>query len=327
MAPIEASFVRLGARIVSDFLRDAASLLHPEGLVRAFGTGQMLTREQIEDLKTLIRQHYVCHVFPDYRRAFWKIPEEQVWRWRNAGVVGPTGAWALTEPIDDAVLAARLAEVLDTGTSYRKMLQIARERPASRVEELARQIARDRTWVALDALAWRHADTLGRMVITARQREIGGLVSDYLGGTLKHHDRTVQGNRGLATALRDRMKSKDIERDWLRVAVSETNWATNYATLVHLQEEEADLVYFLVQPTACDDCKRIYLHPDGTPKVFRLGDLLEEVAFNGGTNVGRARKDWKATALLHPWCRCRPVRYVRGLPYVPTGDLRKETGI
>jgi hypothetical protein len=322
MLPIEGAFVALGARIIRDFLADARRIIDPDGLIKALGDGG-LARQQIEDLKLLIRQHYTCHLAPDFRNAFWRIPDAAISRWRAAGVVGPTGAWALTGPIDDAVLAARLAEILDTGASYATMKRLALERPRSRVEDLARDLARERTLFAIDALAWRHADAVARLAIEDRQRAVNRQVAAFVGGTLVAHGRPVTSTGTLASVLRERLRAGDVERDWRRVAVTETRWAVNYASLVHYLEQGAERVYWSVHPDACADCKRIYLHPDGTPRVFGLHAILEEVARHGGTNVGRPAKDWVATLTLHPWCRCRVHMFIEKLPFVQSVFTRR----
>jgi hypothetical protein len=314
MAPIEATFVGLGANIVRDFVRDAEALIGGDGLVKALPAPAGLDAWQIADLKALIRQHYTCHLVPDFRNAFWRIPESDVWRWRAAGVLGPTGAWALTGPISDVATAARLAAILDTGASYETMMRLAAERPASAVANLARQFALDRLFVTLDGLAWRHADLVARMAIEQRQRAVSQMIADYLGGTLVVHDRQVRGTGMLASALRGRMMGQDIARDWQRVAVTETRLAYKYGSLAHYVEQMVRRVYFRVHPDACADCKRLLLRPDGTPIVFDLADLLAEVAEGGGTNVGRPRALWRPTLVIHPWCRCSPVPFDERTP-------------
>jgi hypothetical protein len=315
MAPIEEAFVDRGARIVRDFLADARHILDPDGLVKALGDGG-LSRQQIADLKLLIRQHYTCHLSPDFRNAFWRIPNEAIFRWRAAGVVGPTGAWALTEPIDDAVLAARLAEILDTGASYARMKRLALERPRSRVEDLARDLAHERTLFAIDALAWRHADAIARLAIEDRQRAVNQMVAAFVGGTLVAHGRPVTATGTLAQTMRERLRGGEAERDWRRVAVTETRFAVNYASLAHYLEQGFARVYYRVHPDACASCKRLLLR-DGVPIVFALDDLLAEVAAHGGTNIGRREADWRPTLVIHPWCRCQPMPFVERLPFAP----------
>lgn len=316
MQPIEAKLARLGARILRDALADIARLLDPDGFYKALGANPGLTAAQIADLKLLLRQHYTCHLAPDYRNAFWRIPEETIFRWRMAGVVGPTGAWALRDPIDDAALAARLAAILDTGTSYETMRRLAAERPLGRAQEIAREFARERLWVTIDGLAWRHADIAARLAIEARQRAVNESIAAYHAGTFLRDSFPVRGNKALASALRARMKGADIERDWLRVAVTETSLTYGYGALVDYQERGVRRVYYRVHPDACADCKRLYLLPNGDPRIFTIEELLDEVARHGGTNIGRPRDEWLPTIVLHPFDRCRIV------PLEENQDLR-----
>lgn len=330
MAPIERAFADVGDAIRRDVAKDLTRLLG-EPLEKAFGERGGVTGEQIEYLKLLVRQHYLAHLAPDARAAFWAVPQKIRDRWVEMGILGPSGTHSPYPAIDDAVVAARVAELLAHGTSYARMVQMATERPLSRIEELAREIARDHAGYAIWRLADRHGDLALGLGDVARQGEFGALLADYMTGRLHWDDRPVRGNQALASALRKKftVRGGDIERDWLRVAVSETRFAFNYATFVHYLEEDYREVYYVVQPDACAYCKRLLLNEDGTPKIFQLDDIVEDLAANGGLNVGRSAAKigheggWKPTALIHPWCRCRPVPHIRGLPTMPVGDLRE----
>ena len=55
-----------------------------------------------------------------------------------------------------------------------------------------------------------------------------------------------------------------------------------------------------VQNTACPSCRKLYLNPDGSPKVVPLKELVAN-----GSNVGRKQADWKMVIPpAHPWCYC-----------------------
>jgi hypothetical protein len=48
------------------------------------------------------------------------------------------------------------------------------------------------------------------------------------------------------------------------------------------------------------ECRRLHCHEDWTPKVYKLSELVAN-----GTNVGRAKSQWKAViGGTHPNCRC-----------------------
>jgi hypothetical protein len=95
--------------------------------------------------------------------------------------------------------------------------------------------------------------------------------------------------------------------DMRRVAITETTRARNKGSLNVLKGEDPRgddaLVYFMVAKDACKDCKRLYLYPDGTPRLFRIKDI-ENVS-----NKGVPRAQWRAGLLIHPNDRCYPVPY------------------
>lgn len=330
-APVEARLARSGGAIARDVAADLARLVGvPDP---GYATpGARVTPEQIGYLKDLVRQHYLSHLAPDARAAFWNVPEATKARWRALGILGPSGQHLPLAAIDDMVVAARVAELLEHNTSYARMVQLAQDRPFSRVEELAMEVARTHAGYAIARLADRHGDAAQDLGFRATQAEFGGLLADYLAGRLKRGDATIATPGGLASALRQKftVEGGDIERDWLRVAVSETRFAFNYGTFVHYLEQGYARVYYVVQPDACPHCKKLLLLPDGvTPRIFALDDIVADLAANGGLNVGRSAAKigqpggWLPTALIHPWCRCRPQPYLPGLPPIPTGDLRR----
>lgn len=321
--PIEASFL-LGLDAMRQRLGDDMGRLVGAQLAKAQGAVP-LTATQIEELKLLVRQHYLAHIMPMARAAFWDVPEATKQRWREWGILGPAfdGEAHAAAAIDEMVVAARVAEILEHGTTFRRMRQMAMEQPETRAMQLARQIARQHAGYAIERIADRHGDLLRTTMFDAAQRDLlGRLVADFLGG------RMGVGTANLTSALREQLGSPDFDRDWQRVAVSETRWAYNYGSLVHYLEQGWGKVYYHVQPDACDYCKRLLLNRDGTPRVFDLDDIIETIAEDGGTNSGRSASKigkaggWRPTALIHPWCRCRPLPYLAGFPTAPRGDRR-----
>lgn len=60
-----------------------------------------------------------------------------------------------------------------------------------------------------------------------------------------------------------------------------------------------EYVYKVPRVTACKYCLDLHLGPDGTPKLFKLGDVLKN------SNVGRRTYDWDFTiGPVHPHCYC-----------------------
>lgn len=68
----------------------------------------------------------------------------------------------------------------------------------------------------------------------------------------------------------------------------------------------------------CEHCKRLYLGPDGMPRIFKLS-VLEK---HGHTNFGRKVGDWQAvTGSTHPWCQCQLVHIPPGWGFNEEGQL------
>lgn len=52
---------------------------------------------------------------------------------------------------------------------------------------------------------------------------------------------------------------------------------------------------------ACQRCKAAYENPDGSPKIFTIGELRAN-----GTNAGKSPGEWEAVVgCMHPYCQCR----------------------
>lgn len=109
----------------------------------------------------------------------------------------------------------------------------------------------------------------------------------------------------LARRLHKTFDAYDI--DMRRVAITETTRSRNKGTLNAIiqtsPERDKALIYFIVAEDACKHCKRLYLYPDGTPKLFEIRDIINE------TNKNRKVPQWRAAILIHPNCRCYPVAY------------------
>ncbi len=133
--------------------------------------------------------------------------------------------------------------------------------------------------------------------------------------------------RILAEGLRTERQTGEIVRDLGRALSEgfERNLDRIVRTELHnaMENGQADFidktkgrdasVYKLPAAMACVDCKRLFLHSDGSPRIFKLSDL------RASSNWWKKRKDWKATLeAVHPHCRCLLASLPQG--YVPLSD-------
>lgn len=81
-------------------------------------------------------------------------------------------------------------------------------------------------------------------------------------------------------------------------------------------------VYKVPRPTACKHCFRLHLNPEGSPRIYKLSEVL------GNANEGMPAYAWMFTiGPVHPYCYCL-LRTVEGQPPAGKNDalafLRKQ---
>lgn len=306
--------------------------------------GLGLTAAQIDELRRLIEAHF--HVPVGEHPVEWTIPQAQWERWRAAGIT--IEGFQIPE-IQDAWTAGRLYQVIEEGATFEEMKRLAARPVMSRAAQLAFRWAEHSAARAITGAGVRLGALAAARSMTAHRRLVRGLIERYLRGELPRtapargpaHDLTPQERRGLetgqlveswrqlATELRRQFGASDADRDWARVAATETRLAHNIGRVQSMAEQRVQHVIYRVWPDACRGCRTLYLDPDGTPRIFRVGYLLDQLAETGGSNIGRKLsklgdpdEGWVVTGgVVHPWCRCRPVPYMGKVPWERAGAV------
>lgn len=124
--------------------------------------------------------------------------------------------------------------------------------------------------------------------------------------------------------LRD--SSKDANRDWQRVAITEMSNAIGIGSVDRIvtDNRSADLndvyVYRIVvnDSLTCKYCRRFYGEPGSVPKVYRLSTLL-----SNGSNYGLKTDAWKpVSGATHPNERCSQIIELKpGFAVRPGGTM------
>lgn len=300
-APIEARFVATGKAAREDASCDL------ESLVREWEYGARI-QAQRDELRLLIRQHYLSRLTAEQMQAFWAIPQGVAARWREMGVLGPV---TLAEPLQNITAemaeASRLAGILNHGHTYGQMRRMAQQTNELDADKLALHIANETMATAIERMSSRHGDSLADMASMEQRR--------YLLSILGHVGIDGRGRNirlRLARDLAGLLKADDVGREWERAAVTTTRYAYNLGVLSRLRMMNVTWIVYNVHPDACPSCKRLLLYPDGTPRTFPLLRMWQQIAEDGGLNIGRKASrighddGWRACVVLHPYCRCVP---------------------
>jgi F0F1-type ATP synthase delta subunit len=293
-------------------------------------TPLILTQEQLDELKELIEAHFRSAIGLGFTAN-----ETTQKQWQKIGIKTPD--IHLEEWIKHAYVAGRLADLLNDNSTFEEMMKLAKKLPLSRMDKLIIQMAQQNAAQFIKGYAEKAGNLATQVALDQQKKAINFIVQQYFAGNLKREPvgdngftaselkeaHRVISWRQLASELRNRFKQTDLVRDWERVAFTETRYATNLGRLMNAQIEgggnpEEIYVYYHVLPTACASCKELYLNRDGTPKRFKLSEILANVLETGGMNVGRkasaiGQKDgWIPNASTHPNCHCYPVRVKEG---------------
>ena len=166
-------------------------------------------------------------------------------------------------------------------------------------------------------LGTRYSGEVGERVIKLSDE----LAAEFREGIETAAGRAIASRAGVGRlTTRLRQMSEDWARDWGRIASTESQFAHEHGKLVATMERHGREVMMakVPEPSACDDCKRLYLGPDGLPIVMPASWWEG----NGVSNVGLKRADWRPVlGAVHPWCRCRLVRVPAGMTFDEGWDL------
>lgn len=159
-----------------------------------------------------------------------------------------------------------------------------------------------------------------RVALASADREWRGLIS--AGSFNDANARTIARNEALnelILSLRGHNESFRGDVDRLLQTEMHSYFQQGQMTSVPGDEE----VYKIPRASACPHCMRLHLNTDGSPKIYRLSDVL------GNSNWGQPAHAWKFTiGPVHPYCYCILYRVSDASPPGPSsrlGEARRGT--
>ena len=273
----------------------------------------ILTKEQVEKLAKIIRQHATWITWRIFGTRY--VSESDIAELKAKGIL----------PMDVQVDAIKYAFVLGKlepllkeaewkGLNWNDLVSAA-EATHTAVENLQIQASELSAHAVLRGLEDEIRDGLYESLATATQRTIDeSYVKEIVKDEVKVGVEMSRNFRSVARELAE--KTTEYKRNWHRVAVTEMHTAHQNGVVaaiinkvdVYAYADGADSQVSVVpDSSACVDCRRLYLDEAGNPKIFKMSELLG----NSGSNYIRP---WRANARpvvppLHSNCYCR-IRYI-----------------
>lgn len=299
---------------------------------------QPLSKEDISELLQVIRDRFqlvAAQIQGDYQP-----PQDLLSRWQAEGWIAPDVTpqdFALavgTEGriIHNAFTFGRAWQAVEQGGSFAEIMKLAATMPLLTPDVHAIAIAEQQTANYITALGDDTAKLAGEIIAERNRTIIRNMAIDFheqrlqakvldrqakIDAGIAIPERQVNTWQGFSSELYHAMDDKS--RDWDRVAFFEITDAQKQGQAMQILEQHGpkQLVYKMPLPTACAQCKHLYLEEDGTPRIFDLAELV-----GNGMNIGRkahpvrsgevvpgGREDGQETlkavaGLIHPWCAC-----------------------
>jgi hypothetical protein len=338
MVPLFQLFRDEYRKAVLDIRRGISRITATQAMEKATAPSKPLTKDQVRRIQQAIRDRFEL-IAAQMQDDFEPAPEILL-RWQQEGLISrdilPADFAATVAPeqrlIRNAFVFGRLHQALEVGRSYEEVLQLALGMPLKAPDLHAIAIAEQQTANYITALGDDLAKDAGGIFARFNRQMVQQMAIDYHGQRLTARVLDEQAKRDLGMPIPKKIvdtwqgfKSElhhamdDKSRDWDRVAFYELHDVKSQGQAMQIMEElgPKKMVYKMPLPTACPQCKHLYLDEDGTPRLFPVDQMA-----TWGNNVGRKPHPVKGgkvvpggrgdgaetlkpvTGQIHPWCSC-----------------------
>ncbi|MCU0912947.1 MAG: hypothetical protein MUC88_00115 [Planctomycetes bacterium] len=279
----------------------------------------LLTPQQLEELRQIVRD---ASTAVSVATTGLRVGPDELKRLVDLGYLREEDIRDLTL---DAFEYGRLLEKLPglAQMSYEDFKRYLEKNPVemSEQERRAWELARDRAGQFCVGLGTRWSGEVGPAVVPIDEK----LAQQFREGIRDETAANVVRREAVGTlTTKLRQMSRDWARDWGRIASTESQMAYQQGFLESTMRRygSEELLAKMPEPTACPDCKRLYLDEDGKPEAHPASWWAEQ----GVNNVGRKRDDWlPVMGAVHPWCQCVLTRVPRGMAFNDDWDLVPES--
>ena len=145
------------------------------------------------------------------------------------------------------------------------------------------------------------------LINNANRKMIADAIRTELPKNIEKHQTILK----LASEIKKQMGA--YSDDFQKIAHTEKHNAMQAGVATEMYKVDPNIkVVKIPALDACRYCKKLFLNPDGTLKIFRLKDIVNN------SNVGKSKTNWLPTVdAVHPWCGCELARIPRGFWFNP----------
>ena len=275
---------------------------------------QLLTPEQIDELKRIIAKHHAMVILKLVGPS--ALTPSELRLLEEVGSMAPE-----IKSMEDSYAYGQLLSKLDQkalelGYEGLKQELAKNPLPLSQPEQFAIENANQHAGAHIRHLGAKVEQQASMVVFREDAAMRAKLLTEEVIPATKSNIEKRQGIQKLKSELGKRVG--DWSRDWNRVAVTEKVNAMNAGMADSFHKNHGDpWVFKRTMPGACKHCLRLHIGPDGHPRIFKLSTLQAN-----GTNAGKKAQDWAAVVgSTHPHCQCQLVRVPDGWGFDEDGTL------
>lgn len=275
-----------------------------------------LTNQQLHEIRNIIRDHHYAFIINTI--GVDAVAQEIVDDLKAKGLVNVS-----VQSVEEAYLYGQVVAALEDPKtkqmSYEEFQAYVQKNPIplGDVERRAIQFAQQQAAQYVVGLGNRVDQATGQLIIEADAQlraETRGNIQDATAENIIKREsvKKLKSNLGWA--------KKDWARDWDRIAITEKQVSMQVGVADGIAEKGGPDARVAKRPApdCCEHCARLYLGPDGQPRIFKLSDLIK----NGLNNFGRKARDWlPVLGAMHPFCQCQLIRIPPGWGFDESGQL------
>lgn len=269
----------------------------------------LLTDAQVRALHALIQSYYNALVYNTIRTKGY-MSKADVDDLVKRGLIDDT----LRNPLLDAYMFGKIQHVIGQAaarrmnyTQFKRYLK-TNPLPLSAVEVAAiASVNKVASKYLADNLANKVKSDVSDIINNSNRKMIADAIRTQLPKNIEKRQSILK----LASEIKKQVGS--YSDDFQKIAHTEKHNAMQAGVATEMYDIDPDIkVVKIPAPDACRYCIKLFINKDGSLKIFRLKDIVNN------SNVGRSKTNWLPTVdAVHPWCGCELARIPRGFWYNP----------